>query len=131
MNKQKNDWGTSRIVTHVATTHANSLWASPRPLSVSISAGVSSKSYTSRSSLAYSTALVGSVPVPVATTMSLWSAQRRQTCAAVFECQAVSQHDAGDHVVFIAEVTRCTSGGPRAPLLYHASRFHTGLSASP
>jgi flavin reductase (DIM6/NTAB) family NADH-FMN oxidoreductase RutF len=52
-------------------------------------------------------------------------------CAAVFECQAVRQHDAGDHVVFIAEVTRCTSGGPRAPLLYHASRFHTGLSASP
>jgi hypothetical protein len=43
----------------------------------------------------------------------------------------ILQHDAGDHVVFIAEVTRCTSGGPRAPLLYHASRFHTGLSASP
>ncbi len=52
-------------------------------------------------------------------------------CAAVFECQSLSQQTAGDHVIFIAEVTRCFSDGPRAPLLYHGSRFHTGLTGSP
>jgi flavin reductase (DIM6/NTAB) family NADH-FMN oxidoreductase RutF len=52
-------------------------------------------------------------------------------CAAVFECQSLTQHAAGDHVVFIAQVTHCTSDGARAPLVYHGSRFHTGLTGSP
>lgn len=51
-------------------------------------------------------------------------------CLAVFECADHSRHAAGDHVIFVAEVTRCASASPRAPLLYHGSRFHPGLASS-
>jgi len=44
-------------------------------------------------------------------------------CASVFECERVSQQDAGDHVLFIGRVLRITSL-PIAPLIFHAGRYH-------
>ena len=44
-------------------------------------------------------------------------------CAAVFECTAVSQQDAGDHVLFIGRVLRCAEG-PVSPLLFQAGHYH-------
>jgi len=43
--------------------------------------------------------------------------------AAVFECQTVSRQEAGDHVLFIGEVTRF-DGGELEPLVFHAGRYH-------
>lgn len=45
-------------------------------------------------------------------------------CVAVFECFNRSQHDEGDHVIFVGEVERCHSETGLSPLLYHGGRFH-------
>lgn len=42
--------------------------------------------------------------------------------AAWFECRRVSQHDAGDHCLFIAEVERY-SHAESAPLLFHSGAY--------
>jgi 3-hydroxy-9,10-secoandrosta-1,3,5(10)-triene-9,17-dione monooxygenase reductase component len=44
-------------------------------------------------------------------------------CVAVFECEAVSHQDAGDHMLFIGRVRRA-SDAPLAPLVYHAGHYH-------
>lgn len=43
-------------------------------------------------------------------------------CAAWFECYNLTQHDAGDHVVFIGQVERCHRIASQ-PLVYHAGDF--------
>lgn len=43
-------------------------------------------------------------------------------CAAWFECHNVTQHDAGDHTIFIGQVERC-GYQPVAPLVYHTGGF--------
>jgi flavin reductase (DIM6/NTAB) family NADH-FMN oxidoreductase RutF len=43
--------------------------------------------------------------------------------AAVFECEAASQQDAGDHRLFIGRVLRFVDGG-LPPLVFHAGRYH-------
>ncbi|MDF1483931.1 flavin reductase family protein [Ramlibacter sp. H39-3-26] len=45
--------------------------------------------------------------------------------AATFECANLRRHDAGDHVLFIGAVERCTHRAGAAPLLYHGGRFYT------
>lgn len=45
--------------------------------------------------------------------------------AAVFECQARSQHVEGDHTIFVAEVLRCSHRRGASPLLYHGGMFYT------
>lgn len=44
---------------------------------------------------------------------------------AAFDCKVIDRHDAGDHVVLIAEVMRFRSADG-APLLYYASRYAAG-----
>jgi flavin reductase (DIM6/NTAB) family NADH-FMN oxidoreductase RutF len=44
-------------------------------------------------------------------------------CAAVFECERVSQQEAGDHMLFIGRVLRMTSA-PISPLVFHAGHYH-------
>ncbi len=43
-------------------------------------------------------------------------------CAAVFECETVTQQVAGDHVLFIGRV-HATSEAPVAPLLFQAGHY--------
>lgn len=43
-------------------------------------------------------------------------------CAAWFECFNVTQHEAGDHYIFVGQVERCHYQ-PIAPLVYHAGGF--------
>jgi flavin reductase (DIM6/NTAB) family NADH-FMN oxidoreductase RutF len=43
--------------------------------------------------------------------------------AAVFECERVSQQEAGDHVLFIGRVLRF-SDAALPPLVFHAGRYH-------
>jgi 4-hydroxyphenylacetate 3-hydroxylase, reductase component len=43
-------------------------------------------------------------------------------CAAVFECETVSQQVAGDHVLFIGRV-HAASEAPVAPLLFQAGHY--------
>lgn len=43
-------------------------------------------------------------------------------CAAVFECERVAQHDAGDHVLFIGRVL-ALSEAPVPPLLFQAGHY--------
>ena len=45
-----------------------------------------------------------------------------QGFCAWFECRNVSQHEAGDHYLFIGQVEHCTHSDT-APLIYHASKF--------
>jgi flavin reductase (DIM6/NTAB) family NADH-FMN oxidoreductase RutF len=47
---------------------------------------------------------------------------------AAFDCAVRDRHDAGDHVILIAEVLRFDAG-PGAPLLYFASRYGEGPEA--
>jgi flavin reductase (DIM6/NTAB) family NADH-FMN oxidoreductase RutF len=47
---------------------------------------------------------------------------------AAFDCRVSDRHDAGDHVVLIAEVVKFTAG-EGAPLLYFASRYAEGPEA--
>jgi flavin reductase (DIM6/NTAB) family NADH-FMN oxidoreductase RutF len=52
---------------------------------------------------------------------------------ATFECYSRSQHQEGDHVIFVGEVERCHRAHPAgangqaqaAPLLYHSGKFYT------
>lgn len=44
---------------------------------------------------------------------------------ATFECFNRSQHDEGDHVIFVGEVERCFHHPGASPLLYHGGRFYT------
>jgi flavin reductase (DIM6/NTAB) family NADH-FMN oxidoreductase RutF len=44
-------------------------------------------------------------------------------CAAVFECETVSQQTAGDHVLFIGRVQRL-SEAPLAPLVFQSGHYH-------
>jgi len=48
-------------------------------------------------------------------------------CAAVLECEAVSQQTAGDHMLFIGRV-QVLSESPHAPLVYQGGHYH-GLGA--
>lgn len=43
-------------------------------------------------------------------------------CAAVFECETVSQQPAGDHQLFIGRVLACTEA-PVPPLVYQAGHY--------
>lgn len=45
-------------------------------------------------------------------------------CAAVFECETVSQQAAGDHRLFIGRVLGCHEA-PLAPLVYHGGHYRT------
>jgi len=47
--------------------------------------------------------------------------------AATFECVCHSQHQAGDHTIFVGEVQRAQQRPGVAPLLYHGGRFYTEL----
>ncbi|GAB4533655.1 MAG: flavin reductase family protein [Amphiplicatus sp.] len=49
-------------------------------------------------------------------------------CLAAFDCRVVNRHEAGDHVIMVAEVLRSRAAGGR-PLLYFASRYATGPEA--
>ncbi|MFW9617786.1 flavin reductase family protein [Aquabacterium sp.] len=42
---------------------------------------------------------------------------------AVFECSHRSQHDEGDHVIFVGKVEHCSRRIGVAPLLFHGGRF--------
>ena len=42
---------------------------------------------------------------------------------AVFECEQMSQQEAGDHVLFIGRVLRVATE-PKAPLVFHARHYH-------
>ncbi len=51
-------------------------------------------------------------------------------CVAWFECATRSQHDEGDHVIFVGRVTSMGAPGG-APLIFHDSRYVTDLSEAP
>lgn len=53
-----------------------------------------------------------------------------EVCAAWFECVNVSHHEAGDHVVFIAQVEHCHHTFEQ-PLVYHAGDFDLTPSHEP
>jgi flavin reductase (DIM6/NTAB) family NADH-FMN oxidoreductase RutF len=44
-------------------------------------------------------------------------------CAAVFECVSVAQHDIGDHLLFVGQVSRVIESN-LPPLLFHSARYH-------
>ncbi|WP_290869341.1 flavin reductase family protein [Aquabacterium sp.] len=47
---------------------------------------------------------------------------------AVFECAHHAQHEAGDHLIFVGQVTHCRRRIGAAPLVYHGGRFVTNLA---
>src|SRR3546814_18979828 len=51
-------------------------------------------------------------------------------CAAWFECYNLTQHDAGDHKIFIGQVERCHRSFGQ-PLVYHAGDFDLTPSTEP
>lgn len=51
-------------------------------------------------------------------------------CAAWFECFNVTQHEAGDHLIFIGQVERCHRSFHQ-PLVYHAGDFDLTPSTEP
>lgn len=51
--------------------------------------------------------------------------------AAVFECAHRAQHEAGDHVIFVGEVLRCSHQPDAQPLLFHGGQFYTELPLQP
>ncbi len=51
-------------------------------------------------------------------------------CAAWFECHNITQHEAGDHLVFIGQVERCHRNAAQ-PLVYHAGDFDLTPSTEP
>lgn len=51
-------------------------------------------------------------------------------CAAWFECHNLTQHEAGDHLVFIGQVERCHRNFGQ-PLVYHAGDFDLTPSTEP
>lgn len=44
-------------------------------------------------------------------------------CAARLECLPYAKHEAGDHILFIAEVQRLASDPNAMPLVYHGGRY--------
>ena len=44
-------------------------------------------------------------------------------CAARLECLPYAKHEAGDHILFIAEVQRLASDPQSMPLVYHGGRY--------
>lgn len=44
-------------------------------------------------------------------------------CAARLECVPYAKHEAGDHILFIAEVQRLESDPEAMPLVYHGGRY--------
>ena len=42
---------------------------------------------------------------------------------AALDCRVVAAHDAGDHVIYVAEVEELRIGEGREPLLYHGGRY--------
>lgn len=46
---------------------------------------------------------------------------------AVFECRHRSQHDEGDHLIFVGQVEHCRRRLGAAPLVFHGGRFFTDL----
>lgn len=46
---------------------------------------------------------------------------------AVFECSHRSQHDEGDHVIFVGEVAQCRRRVGATPLVFHGGRFFADL----
>lgn len=46
-----------------------------------------------------------------------------QDCAARLECTKYSQHEAGDHIIFVAKVERLASDPDAMPLVYHGGRY--------
>ena len=42
---------------------------------------------------------------------------------AAFECRTVQRVDAGDHLIVIGRIQRCSGGPPHAPLLFHGGRY--------
>ncbi|MCC2594917.1 flavin reductase family protein [Pusillimonas sp. MFBS29] len=53
-----------------------------------------------------------------------------QECAAWFECFNLTQHDAGDHVIFVGQVEHCHRNFNQ-PLVYHAGDFDLTPSTEP
>ncbi|MFW7340292.1 flavin reductase family protein [Pollutimonas sp. H1-120] len=51
-------------------------------------------------------------------------------CAAWFECYNLTQHDAGDHTIFIGQVEHCHRNFGQ-PLVYHAGDFDLTPSTEP
>lgn len=47
---------------------------------------------------------------------------------AVFECAQRSQHDEGDHIIFVGEVAHCRRRIGATPLVFHGGRFFSDLS---
>ena len=47
---------------------------------------------------------------------------------ASFECDNRSQHEAGDHIIFVGQVTHCRRRVGAVPLVFHGGRFFTGLA---
>ncbi|RRS03672.1 flavin reductase [Aquabacterium soli] len=47
---------------------------------------------------------------------------------ASFECDNRSQHEAGDHIIFVGEVTHCRRRVGAVPLVFHGGRFFSGLA---
>ena len=47
---------------------------------------------------------------------------------AVFECSHRSQHDEGDHVIFVGEVAHCRRRVGASPLVFHGGRFFSELA---
>ena len=47
---------------------------------------------------------------------------------AVFECANRSQHDEGDHVIFVGQVAHCSRRLGAAPLVFQGGRFFTDLN---
>ena len=46
-----------------------------------------------------------------------------KNCAACLECKTYAQHEAGDHILFLAEVIDFTSDKRARPLVYHGGRY--------
>jgi flavin reductase (DIM6/NTAB) family NADH-FMN oxidoreductase RutF len=51
-------------------------------------------------------------------------------CVAWFECETRSQHDEGDHVIFVGRIGSLGAPGG-TPLIFHDSRYVTDLSEAP
>jgi flavin reductase (DIM6/NTAB) family NADH-FMN oxidoreductase RutF len=47
---------------------------------------------------------------------------------AVFECSHRSQHDEGDHIIFVGKVEHCRRRLGAAPLVFHGGRFVTDFA---
>lgn len=51
-------------------------------------------------------------------------------CAARFQCQSTFQHEGGDHLIFVGEVT-AFDRTDRAPLVFHAGRYAMAAQRDP